>query len=279
MLWTPVNEFNSQVDNFGATYTNPGLGTTITAHASAHTKGSVTQVLSALADDCYFLSVMFTRTNTTVAATGFLADIVYDPAGGTSWQTIIPNLLVHQPALSRGGYHYAFPIYMPAGSTVGCQIQGSTGGVTIQCAVRAYGKPSRPDLVNVGSKVQALGVNTGTTRGTSITPGTNAMGSYTATLGTLNFDAWWWQCGWTTTDTSIGSAGYLLDIAANATNKILCAQNVPVNADASENVGKAAFGPALPIRRISSGQDVYMRAASIGTPDSTISIAAYALGG
>lgn len=280
MLWTPVNEFNSIVDNFGS-ITQAGLGATVTAHASANTKGTAVELLSALADSCYFLEIVFTRTNTNGQNRSFLCDIVYDPAGGTNWQVLIPNLLVFQPSVPYGGVRYAFPIYIPAGSTVGCQIQCTVGGLTLQAGVRAFGKPSNPELMKCGSKVQALGVDTGTSLGTSVTPGSNgARGSYTASLGTLNFDAWWWQAGMSTTDTTTTlSNSYWIDVAVNATNKILCLLDITAIFDSGENCAKAALGGHIPTRKISSGQDVYIRMACNGTPDAGISAGAYALGG
>lgn len=281
MLWTPVSEFNASVDNWGATITATGIGTQVDSHASANTKGTPVQLLSALADDCFYLDIIFTRSNTNAQVRSFLCDILYDPAGGTNWQVLIPNLLVFQPTLAYGGYRYAFPIFIPAGSTVGVQVQCNTGATTgLRCAVRAYGKPSNPELVKYGTKVQALGADTATSLGASVTPGTSARGSYSSSLGTLNFDAWWWQCGWSTTDTTlVFGTCYFIDVAANATNKILCLQDVTLLGDSGENVYKMALGGHVPIRKISAGQDVYIRMACTGTPDAGISGAAYALGG
>lgn len=281
MLWTPSNEFNFSVDNFGATYTLAGLGTTVTANAAANTKGATTQLISAasLTDNCYGLSLCFTRTNSAAGIVSFLVDIMYDPAGGTNWQILVPNLLVHQPSLQRGGWWFYFPIYIPAGSSLGARCQSSTGASTVQVAARVYGKPSKPELIKYGHKVQALGVNTTTTRGTAFTPGTSALGSYSASLGTLNFDAWWWQVGWTMTDTTSTMSGLLIDVAANATNKILCYEGDISIPDSSENFGKTALGARPPIRCISAGQDVYVRGAGLNTaPDTGMSAAVYAVG-
>ena len=279
MLFKQPNDFNWVVDNFGATYTAAGLGTTVTANASANVKGSPATLIAAgsVTDDVYGVAIGFTRTNTAATAVGFLFDLLIDNAGGTSFSTLIANLLIHNPSMLRGGYWYYFPLYILAGSTIGGQVQASTGGSTVQALVKLYGKPSRPDSIDVGTAVQTFGVNTGTSRGTSITPGTNAMGSYTASLGTLSKDSFWFQCGMTSTDTTVGSTGYLFDVAVNATNKITVAENIMVNADSSENWGMANFGAGLPRQRISAGQDVYCRAAGIGTPDATISCAAYAV--
>ena len=49
---------------------------------------------------------------------------------------------------------------------------------------KLFGKPTRPELLRVGTKVQTYGAVTASTSGTAITPGTNAMGAYTASLGT-----------------------------------------------------------------------------------------------
>jgi hypothetical protein len=283
MLWTPANEFAWSASNFGATYTDAGFGTAVTASASANTKGAAATLLSAgtVTDDVYMVEVRVARGNTAATPVSFLLDILVDPAGGTSFSVLIPNLLCTSPSLRCGGVVWVFPLFIKAGSTIGAQVQARVGSAALRVGVRVRGKPSRPDLVKVGSAVQALGVNTGTSLGTTITPGSSAVGSYTATLGTISKDSWWWQCSLATTDTTMtGTQGYILDVAANATNKILCLEGVVCQADSSENMGKEAFGGRDPYRMISSGQDIYMRAASaIAAPDSTMSCAVYAVSG
>lgn len=281
MLFTPGGDFNWSVDNFGATYTEAGFAAAVTASGSANTKGTAVELIAdtSVTEDVYGISICFARTNTTVTSIRFLTDLLIDPAGGTSYSVAIANILCHNPALLLGGYWYYFPLYLKAGTTIGAQTQSSTGGSAIRMGVRLWGKPSRPELIKVGTKVQTLGAATGSTSGTAVTPGTSALGSYSATLGTLNLNSWWWQAGLGFSDTSLTGSGYLIDVAANATNKILVAQNIMLATNSSENVGKAALGSSCPQMLISAGQDVYVRAACSTTPDSTVTAVVHAVGG
>jgi hypothetical protein len=289
MLWTPGNEFNWTVDNFGATFTDAGLGTNSPGHLNANQKGANTNIISGIAEDCYGLAICLTGGNTSGAARRQLTDILIDPAAGvgnvgSSWSTFIANLASCGPSFSTvgaAGYWYYFPIYLKAGTAIGTAHQDSTATTqALRVSIRVYGKPSRPDLLKVGTRVQTLGVSLGTTVGATVTPGSSGtMGSYSSSLGTLSFDAWWWQVGILTTDTSMTAASYLFDVAVNATNKIICMENVQyIVAGAVEQTSKSAIGSGVPYRMISSGQDVYVRGVCTATPDSSMSAVVYALG-
>jgi hypothetical protein len=106
------------------------------------------------------------------------------------------------------------------------------------------------------------------------------MGSYSSSLGTLNFDAWWWQLGIGSDDTGMNANSYMFDVAVNATNKLICMQNVVYNVvGTAEQASKDAIGDMMPIRHVQSGENVYVRGAAGSTPDSTMTAIVYALGG
>lgn len=282
MLWTPGNEFQSQVDNFGATYSDSGLGTAVTAHATnANQKGTAVSLIAgaSVPDDVFGISICFAGGNSNGSARTFLADLLVDPAGGTSWSTIINNLYFQAPSISMNGFWFYFPLYLKNGTSIGCQVQCSVANITTRCAVRLHCRPSRPDLLKCGSIVETFGATTASSTGTAMTPGTNAQGSYTASLGTTSHDLWWWQAGWGCTDTTMTLNCLWLDVAVNATNKVICAENIPVMTNTNESAGKAAMGSKPPIRFISGGQGVFIRGMSNGTPDSGNSVVAYGLGG
>jgi hypothetical protein len=290
MLWTPGNSFGWSVDNYGATYTDTGLGTNSPGHANANTKGANTAMLSGLAEDCYGMSISFSGQSATTVARRCMTDILIDPAagvgvGGSSWSVLINNLFAMGPTFGTSGafgYHYYFPIYLKAGTAIGtAHMNGTAGTLPLRVAIRCYGKPSRPDILRCGSLVQTLNAATASTGGTNaFTPGSSAKGSYSASLGTLTRDSWFWQLGVGTTDTSMTAAGYLCDVAANATNKIMCLENVMYTVIGTiEQASKSAFGTNNPYQDISAGQDVYARAACSGTPDSNMFPIVYALGG
>lgn len=290
MLWTPVNDFGWSVDNYGSTYTDAGIGVSSPGHANANTKGANTSMLVGIAEDCYGISISFSGRSGAAASQRCMVDLLIDPAAGvgntgSSWNVVIANLFAVGPTLGTVGafgYHYYFPLYLKAGTAIGTAHQNNTAGtLALRVAIRCYGKPSRSELMKCGTLVQTINANTSTTGGTvATTPGTGAKGSYSATLGTLTRDSWWWQLGVGSTDTSMTANGYLWDIAANATNKIMCAENIMYAVVSNaEQAGKAAMGTNIPIKCISSGQDVYTRAAAVGAPDTGMFGIVYALGG
>jgi hypothetical protein len=289
MLWTPSgNSFGFSVDNFGATYTDAGIGVNSPGNASANVKGANTTMLAALAQDCYAMAIGFSGGNTAATIRRNLVDILIDPAGGTSWSVLIANLYCAYASLGCGGYWYYFPIYLKSGTSIGSANQSVTGTTSaLRVLIRCYGKPTRPELLRVGTKVQTYGAVTGTTTGTAITPGTNALGAYTATLGTSTYDQWWWQCGLGYDDTTIGggvslSEATLMDIAHSTdggTTKVPVADGIMANFSTSEQGGKAAFGIDVPYYPVPSGSTIYMRAASSIAPNTTPTCVAYGLGG
>lgn len=284
MLWSPAHGFLWSVDNFGGTYTTAAFGTAVSQHVNAHTKGADVELLGDIAEDAYGISIHFAANNAAGALRTYLTDIKVDPAGGTTYATVIPNLLHMAAGAPNGFQNYYFPLYIPKGGSIAAASQCNVGNATAnsipRVGVRVYGKPRRPELVKAGSFVRAFGPNTGTSAGASITPGTSAMGSYTASLGTMADDLWWWQCGFSCSDTTMTALAYWLDVAlGDASNKVLGLQHCQVRTDAAEHASKDAFGQVSPMVPIASGADVFMRAACSAAPDTGVSIAAYGLGG
>lgn len=284
MLLTPANEFQTFITNFGSTYSSFGQGTSVNAHAStANTKGTAVSLISgaSVTEDVYAMKIEFHAGASAGAIRRYLADILIDPAGGTSWSVAIPNLFVCGPSTTFTGYHYYFPLYLKSGTSIGCQQQCSTANNSIRVNVTLFCKPSRPDLVKCGSKVEAFGVTTGTTSGTSFTPGSETMGSY-ASLGTTTNDLWWWQGGgYGTADTTLNDKPIWIDYYAGdgSNKKMLIDKMLCVVESVNEGQAKPMFGTNIPIRHIKGGETVYARAAISGTSDTTPQTTAYGLGG
>lgn len=284
MLTPPVNDFGWFVDNFGTTYSDAGLGTSI-AGGAANTKGSDTQLLVGLAEDCYFLQIGFCNQGSSAATRRFMADIKVDTAAGvggsgSSWSTIIANLAANNASMGAGfGQWYGFPLFIPAGAAIAAAIQCSTTTITSRMLVRAFGKPSHPELCPVGSKVQTLGASAGTTVGTTVVPGTSSKGSYSASLGTLSARSFWFQCGILSNDTTMTAGAYLFDVAVDATTKYLAMRDMPyIVTGAAEQASKAMAGASPPMFDAQSGAAVYVRGvADNGAPDSSMSAVVYAV--
>lgn len=282
-LWMPHNEFNFEVDNFGATYSAAAFGTSVSSHATnANQKGTPVSLISgaSVTEDCYGVIIKFNGGVSNGSSRRFLCDLLIDPAGGTSWSVLINNLYLLAAGFGFSPTCFYFPVYIKAGTSIGMQIQGSVANVAQRVGVRLLAKPSHPELVKCGSYVDTFGAVTASTEGTAITPGSNgAWGAYTASLGVTARDLWWWQAGYGLNDTTVNNGSLLLDVAVNATNKIKCLSELWIMLISDESVTKPAFGDSLPYRNIASGQDVYIRGNHSATPDSNNSVVAYGLGG
>jgi len=228
---------------------------------------------SLITEDCYGLFIAV-RANGGGGSNKLLAiNVGVDSAGGTSYVTIIPDLLFGNAV----DVHYYFPIYIKAGSAVAIQTNCSHGS-NIQCAMQVYGKPTAPETIAWGSKVIAYGV-TGRA-GVAVTAGTAAEGSYTE-IGTVGSDdrPFWWQYGVNVTDTTMVSDRIGVDLAiGDGSNFRQITNNSLILTDTSENVTRHAnmmnqgYGPAAP------GEKLYARMQyANGTADTGWSIAMYGL--
>ena len=278
MLMSDVNEFHWSVDNYSDLYSS-SMGTTVNAGGSTHTKGSEAELIAgaALTEDCYYMAIKFFGGGESNTIASYLADIVVDPAGGTSWSVLIPNLVVDSPHYLYGGAHFVFPLFVKAGSSVGFKHQCSIASRALRCAIKLYGKPSKPEFMRYGHTVEAIGVNTGTSLGVSITTGaSNAKGDW-ASVGTTTQDNWFWQMGIGLPDTTCGASfAYYLDMSAgDASNKRVCMDNVLFIKDNTEQAGKIAISEMPPIKQVPSGETVYIRGAHSLTADSGLHAAAY----
>jgi len=249
-------------------------------------------MLVGIAEDCYGIAVGFAGGSAAATIHRYLVDLLIDPAAGvgnagSSWTVVIANLYAPYASLGCGGYWYYFPLYLKAGTAIGTANQALVAAKAIRVMVRCYGKPTRPELLRVGTKVQTYGaVTSSDTTGTAITPGTNAMGSYTASLGTSSYDQFWWQAGLGYNDTTIGggtsiSEGTLLDVAASndaGTTKTVVAESILLTASTTEQIGKAPFGTRNQWE-VPSGATIYCRAANTIAPNTTPTCVAYGLGG
>lgn len=185
---------------------------------NSNAMSGVTQISTgALLADIQYLVITIAVGNSTGVATANMMDVMYDPAGGTSWTTLIPSLLCGYGTLPIGGstvtiFRYQVPIWVPSGSTIGvrAQTERTSGTHSITVGMWGFGEPSRPDMWWCGTKVDALGVNTSTSRGTSVTPGeSNVFGTAVSFTATNPYGALLWGVPGAA-DTSTDAKAYLL---------------------------------------------------------------------
>lgn len=285
MLYNGVNHFNWQVNNFSDLYPGNSAATQLTAGSGAHTKGTDTAVLSGIAHDAWGVYIMVSSGATVATSRRQMIDLLIDPAAGvgnagSSWSVLINNLYTNSPVFGTSkhlGHNYYFPLFIPAGTAIGARTQDTVTDETCRFSIRLVGQPTRPDLVKVGHKVQTIGATTASTDGVSFTPGTSAVGTYSASMGTLTNDAWWWQVGFGVNDTTQTDRVTHLDVAHDATSKYICMRSVMCIVDSGENSSKNSFGEGSPIRHAPAGTDVYIRGHSAGAPDSNWTGVVYAL--
>ena len=187
-----------RVDNWGAGPATNTIGTSVAPGAS-NAEGAWTQLFSGatVANDVYGFYLNINGGASSASSKPHLLDIGIDPAGGTSYTSIMNNLVCGDaPApTSQGNRAHFFPLFIKAGSSIAARVQGTaaTAG-TIRIAMRLYGRLSRPEGYRVGTFTETIGAITAS-NGVSFTPGsTGVWGSWTS-VGTTAKDLWWWQLG------------------------------------------------------------------------------------
>ena len=265
-----LSAYNFRYENWAAT-PDASLGTSVTAGIS-NAEGSWTQVASSsnIAQDCYWMHVYVHSGSTATTARNILLDIGVDPAGGTSYTSIINNIDVGQaPAPSvAGARKFVFPFFIKAGSSVAVRAQGSHTTGTVRVAAVFWGQPSNPENVPVGMFSETIGTVTNS-NGQSFTPGNTVDGSWTD-LGTTTNNLWWWQVGVGIDNTVITALYTAVEIAwGDATNKHSIFKTV-VLGNTSEAVGvivdpnllmNAAYKP------VPAGSHIYIRGRCSASPN------------
>ena len=186
---TPGPAFQFAADNLTGTPSATGLAGTAFAYGGSNADGSAVGVLGALDQDACYLVVGFAGGASTGEDGSSLVDILIDPAGGTSWASLVDDLAAGcsptQSATVPAMCWYHLPLYIPAGATLG--VQGRRNGATAssgRCIVQVFGAPSRPDQWWCGQGVEGIGINAASSKGTSHTPGSTGVYSAYATVGT-----------------------------------------------------------------------------------------------
>lgn len=275
-LTTRHNQFCAQQVNWSVS----DSGTPSITPGSSNAKGSWTDLFgTTVAEDTYGIWVAFF--SSTGSGNDILADIGVDVSGGTSYAVLIPNLIASYATgfFTNGtnpyGHTYYFPLFIPAGARVGCRMQTSLG-TAIACRVRSrlMQKPSHPELLKVGSFVDAVGVNTGTSRGTVIAAGARVVGSW-GSLGTVPRDAFYFEKGCAMVATSADN--HFVDFAVGNPQRTLIPRmklGTGVGIVATEWIPSRWRYATLP-----AGESLYARCFSADSTPDTFYAAMYCVGG
>lgn len=256
-------------DNHPNTPSSSSPGTACTPGTS-NADGTPVSLISAIAHDVHKIVVHVTNTNTSTAARYQLMDILIDPAGGTSWASWIEDLVCgFLPANATGvnsGAYYAFPVYLPAGCSIGTQMRTShTVASAARVSIWAFGEPSRPDMWWCGQGVETLGVTAATSRGTVVTPGnSSAYGSW-ATIGTSTYRYGAIQLGTNGTDSSSTAVNYAFQ--AGIGNQPLPGWPIDIRGMGTTEVGAWMNSGQVINCDIAAGSSLEVRGKSSGTAE------------
>lgn len=280
-LYVPgKKDFNFLYSNVSATRLVAGWGTSHTAAAVPNFSTYATLVTAAnITTDIFWVELIFSNAFLAATTRNLLVNIGVDTAGGTSFTTLIPSLMAGHAGsmIVGGGITYNFPLYIPAGSSIGIQASGTTA-FAFNTAIKLYGRPSSPDSINVGSYVVNYGTVAATATGAAVTLGTTAEGNY-ATVATTTRNHWWWQMGHTIVDTNIAAAGLSFDLAAGSSTTLneQILQDQLFFYDGTERIWNTpqvnCYG------NTNAGDIIYIRGQTSGTAETSPTVAAYGLGG
>lgn len=273
-------DFNFLYSNVSATRLVAGWGFSHTCGTAPTFSAYATLVSAAnITTDIYWVELIFSNAFNAATTRNLLVNIGIDTAGGTTFTTRIPALMAGHAGsmIIGGGIVYNFPLYIPSGSSIGIQATGTTA-FAFNTAIKLYGRPSVPDSINAGSYVINYGTTAATATGTAITNGTTAEGTYTP-VGTTTRSHWWWQMGHTFVDTNVGAAGVSFDLAAGSSptlnEQIL--QDQLFWYDGTERIWNT---PQLNCYgNTNTGDIVYIRGQGSAAAETSLSVAAYGLGG
>jgi len=153
-------------DNFGPPFADDatGFGAGITAGVSS-ADGTAVTVMPALAHDCEYLWLAVSGLGTSNAANAALMDLLIDPAGGTNWSELIADLIVgftttilYNATGAAIPLSYHFPLWLPAGASLGARIRMQSGSAPSSTRVlaAAFGGNKNPASWWCGQKVQSI---------------------------------------------------------------------------------------------------------------------------
>lgn len=272
-----VNEWGNVIVSTGTTRpAATGFGATITPTQNT-TGGAYAQLIAgaSVTEDVYGIDININTAAVSGAARDALATLGLDPAGGTSY-TDVCDLLCSQAStyVTGSGVWYYFPLWIKAGTSIG--MRGSVNSVDLtafNAFCRLYCRPTRPELIWCGQRIEQLGVTAASSTGTSVTMGTTSEGAWTS-IGSptrqIRYTEWGFGCN----DAGMNLSVAHVDIGAGSTQKIIARDRLVIF-DTSERVSKI---PGVPIwANVKAGEGMHVRMQCSGAVE-TVSAALYVMG-
>ena len=238
-------------ESWGGTYT-PASGS-----KSAWQSLATSSVINT---DIYSMLLRIHSHFTSGATRPLVIDVGIDLAGGTSYTVLIPDLIVGNAGnfYSRGGHRFSFPIHIPAGASLGIRGQSNVTS-SYRGALALYGKPTRPEMVSVGTYFEALGY-TSAGLGTALTPGVSGTWGDYVSLGTTTKDLWNFQVAYYVNNAvrSITAVTYELSYGVG---KVPIIERYMLGATNEEDGGiyyRGIWGPEL-VNFVPAGSELFIR--------------------
>lgn len=260
----------------------PGISAGPTITPGNNTFPTYTQLIAGVAvtDDVYGIWINVNGLATSGQAKDALAKIGVDPAGGTTFVDLIPDLAVGSAsALSAGGgIWFYFQLFIKAGTSIGITVSVNNATVgTCSAFVLLKCKPTGPVIPRMGSFVRAFGSNAATSTGTAIAPANAAKSTYVQIGSALTEPIWAWCLGICINSAAIGITAITWDLAlGDATNKRIVIPDQLITATNLEATTWSTIGtPGLG----AIGDLMYVRAAAAGASPSGYSAIVYGIGG
>ena len=279
-----TNEWGLVISSVGGTRPAAAFGVSVVPLTNS-TLGPYSTLLAgaSVTEDVYAIEINVNNVGQTTVARDCLATLALDPAGGTTF-TDITDLLCGSASQYGGlagggignGANFWFPLWIKAGTTIGMRGSVSTVDVTaFQAFVRLYCKPSRPELVWCGQKIEQLGVTVASSNGTAVTAGTTSEGAWTS-IGTTTRDHRFYEYGFGMGDAASSSNGYNVDVSVgDASNKKTIILDAYVGTSTTEMASKHK-APTWATSK--SGDIVYARTQVGPSAADTHTIAVYGMG-
>lgn len=275
--------YGFEFDNWGAT-PSATPGSTITASGTAHTKGSWTQLAANtdMTSDGRWIYLSIFGTFISATQTDLLVDIGIDPAGGTSYTTVIPNLIAGETANSLiNSPAYLLPLYIPAGASVAARSQSNAASRTAKLLFKIFGGLSNPEVMPTTLYAENLGANTANSQGVSFTPGNAAWGSYTS-LGTTSLDLSWVQLGVQMSTATAGSDTTWIELAIGDGTNFRTLMRELYTQNTAEQIMPVAktnlIVPRVSVPVIPAGSTLYVRGFAAAAPTAGYNACAIGMG-
>lgn len=168
----------TRIANSALFSSDTNYGPLVTGSATPHAKGSWVSLIAALGFDGWFAGIQISELGLNATDSSALVDIGIDPAGGTSYTVVIPNILSGgaAPAANMIATRW-FPVFIPKGSQIAARLQGLQVSDVARVGITVYGGDG---LRLHRGEIQDYGTNTADSGGVKMAnAAVNTKGAWT----------------------------------------------------------------------------------------------------